>query len=260
MAKRSKAKKTANQRAYSKQVNRIKQFIARAEKRGFRFEADIIPQTPKRITKTAINRLKNLTPAKLYEKATAIDYETGEIISGTEGRRNERKESAKRGQETRKRKAGKGTINDSYYSSGDDSYYPNGGDIIYNNVVEDFIQKLQEPISEDYVNRWGKKARRQSNLIQEVNQAKTTLLSLVYETINSVGKSELGWRLEANADEVYDCTNYLLYASSSSEGINSATTRLARIINGGALSMEQLSDLAEQDEYNEAWGGELFND
>lgn len=252
MAKRSRAKQTANQRAYAKQVKRIKQFIARAEKRGYRFEADIIPQTPKRITKTVIENLKHLTPARLYEKATTIDYDTGEIISGTEGRRNERKESARKAQETRQRKQSQEA------DSGTD--YPNGGAIVYYNVVEDFIQKLQEPISEEYVNRWGKKARRQANLIHEVNQAKTTLLSLVHNAINTIGKSELGWRLEANADEVYDCTNYLLFASSSSEGITSATTRLARIINGGALSMEQLSDLAEQDEYNEAWGGELFND
>lgn len=252
MAKRSRAKQTANQRAYAKQVKRIKQFIARAEKRGYRFEADIIPQTPKRITKTAIENLKHLTPARLYDKATTIDYDTGEIISGTEGRRNERKESARKAQETRQRKQTQ--------KADSGTYYPNGGDIVYYNVVEDFIQKLQEPISEEYVNRWGKKSRRQANLIQEVNQAKTTLLSLVYSVLSKEGKSELGWRLEANADEVYDCTNYLLYASSSSEGITSATTRLARIINGGALSMEQLSDLAEQDEYNEAWGGELFND
>lgn len=252
MAKRSRAKQTANQRAYAKQVRRINQFIARAEKRGYRFEADIIPQTPKRITKTAIENLKHLTPARLYEKATTIDYDTGEIISGIEGRRNERKESARKAQETRKRKANK--------SAESDTYYPDGGEIIYSNVVEDFIAKLQEQTSEEYVNRWGKKSHRQASLIQEVNQAKTTLLSLVYSVMSTEGKSALGWRLEANADEVYDCTNYLLYASSSSEGIHSATTRLARIINGGALSMEQLSDLAEQDEFNEAWGGELFNE
>lgn len=259
MAKRSRAKQTANQRAYAKQVKRINQFIARAEKRGYRFEADIIPQTPKRITKKAIENLKHLTPAKLYDKATTIDYDTGEIISGTEGRKNERKESARKAQETRQRKAGKSTSYDNY-SDSSDSYYPNGGDIIYGNVVEDFIMKLQEPISEEYVNRWGRKARRQASLIHEVNQAKTTLLSLVQMAIDTVGKAELGWRLEANADEVYDCTNYLLYASSSSEGIQSATSRLASIINGGALTMEQLKDLAEQDEYNEAWGGELFNE
>ena len=169
MAKRSRAKQTANQRAYAKQVKRIKQFIARAEKRGYRFEADIIPQTPKRITKTAIENLKHLTPARLYEKATTIDYDTGEIISGTEGRRNERKESARKAQETRQRKQSQ--------KADSGTYYPNGGDIVYYNVVEDFIQKLQEPISEEYVNRWGKKSRRQANLIQEVNQAKTTLLS-----------------------------------------------------------------------------------
>ena len=50
-------KLTKNQIEYNKQVRRIKNFIKRAEKRGYEFNEDILPKTPKRITKQAIKRL-----------------------------------------------------------------------------------------------------------------------------------------------------------------------------------------------------------
>lgn len=103
MAKRS-TKKTANRLAYEKELRRIKQFIRRAEQRYYEFDqSKIIPETPKRVTKQAIERLKKLTPEKLYSKAQFLDIETGEIVSGKKGREIERSRAAKKGHETRKR-------------------------------------------------------------------------------------------------------------------------------------------------------------
>ena len=53
-------KLTKNQIEYNKQVRRIKNFIKRAEKRGYEFNEDILPKTPKRITKQAIKRLEGI--------------------------------------------------------------------------------------------------------------------------------------------------------------------------------------------------------
>ncbi len=89
MAKRK--KKTPLQQEYAKQRKRIKQFIKRAEKRGYYFEDGVIPQVPKIITEASVRRLKKLTPNVLYSKAEYASEETyGEIISGAQGRKIEK--------------------------------------------------------------------------------------------------------------------------------------------------------------------------
>lgn len=95
--------KTLAQQQYDKELRRIKQFIRRAEKRGFRFESDIIPDKPQRVTQSSVNRLKKITPSQLYKKSTALSEE-GSIISGTERRVEERKLSAQKAVETRRRR------------------------------------------------------------------------------------------------------------------------------------------------------------
>lgn len=102
MAKR-KSKQTPNQRAYAKQVKRIKQFIRRAEKRGYQFSENVLPQKPKRVTQASIRKLARLTPEKLYQKAVYGGEATGgEIVKGTEGIKLERKVRAQKAAQTRK--------------------------------------------------------------------------------------------------------------------------------------------------------------
>lgn len=95
--KKSRKKQTPIERAYSKQIKRIKQFIRRAEKRGFQFSDNIIPKKPKRVTEGSVRKLALLTPEKLYKKSVYGGEETGgEIIKGTKGRELERKSIAKK--------------------------------------------------------------------------------------------------------------------------------------------------------------------
>lgn len=102
MAKR-KSKQTPNQRAYAKQVKRIKQFIRRAEKRGYQFSENVLPQQPKRVTQASIRKLAQLTPEKLYQKAVyGGEASGGEIVKGTEGIKLERKVRAQKAAQTRK--------------------------------------------------------------------------------------------------------------------------------------------------------------
>lgn len=102
MAK-GKSKSTPNQRAYAKQVKRIKQFIRRAEKRGYQFPENVLPQKPKRVTQASIRKLVQLTPEKLYQKAVyGGEASFGEIVKGTEGLKLERKVRAQKAAQTRK--------------------------------------------------------------------------------------------------------------------------------------------------------------
>lgn len=248
MAKRNSRKQTANQREYAKQVKRIKQAVRRAEKRGYIFDENIVPQTPKRITAKAIQKLKEITPQALYSQATYINTNTGEMLSGTEGRQLEKKESARKAKETRERNKRKQKKKDKEQ----EPYYPNGGDIIMTNVLDQFIERLSQPTPEVIANHWGKKYKRYQDAYEESKRSKATLLSITYRVIDEIGRDALGWRLEAQASEVSTLTDYVLYGSNSAT-IASACARLASIINGGPLSLQELEDISEQEEYGEDW-------
>lgn len=97
-----KNKLTKNQIAFKKQVTRIKNFIRRATKRGYEFSDTVIPTMPKRVTKKSIEKIKNIKPKDLYSKASYLDKSTGEIVSGSTGRKIERNLSAQKAKETRK--------------------------------------------------------------------------------------------------------------------------------------------------------------
>ena len=95
-------KLTPNQQAWKKEINRIKRFQREAEKRGFHFTSDSIPEQPKRITKQALKRLQDYGPAEQYKKAIYVDPLTGKTMTGTEGRYAERSRASKLGHARRK--------------------------------------------------------------------------------------------------------------------------------------------------------------
>lgn len=97
-----KNKLTKNQIAFKKQITRIKNFIRRATKRGYEFSDIVIPTMPKRVTKKSIEKIKNIKPKDLYSKASYLDKSTGEIVSGSTGRKIERNLSTQKAKETRK--------------------------------------------------------------------------------------------------------------------------------------------------------------
>ena len=97
-----KNKLTKNQIAFKKQVTRIKNFIRRATKRGYEFSDNVIPTMPKRVTNKSIEKIKNIKPKDLYSKASYLDKSTGEMVSGSTGRKIERNLSTQKAKETRK--------------------------------------------------------------------------------------------------------------------------------------------------------------
>lgn len=87
---------------YRHQRRRIQQFMRRAEKRGYQFSPNALPDRPKRITEKSVKRLQELTPEKLYKKAQyGGEASYGEVIKGTQGRKLERKLSAEKARQTR---------------------------------------------------------------------------------------------------------------------------------------------------------------
>lgn len=84
-------------KAYNKELKRIKQIIKRAEKKGFIFDEEIIPPKPKKLTQGSVNRLRSITPEKIYGKSKyASELSGGEIVSGKIGIEYERGASKKK--------------------------------------------------------------------------------------------------------------------------------------------------------------------
>ena len=101
MAKKKLNNQTVKQ--YNKELKRIKQFIRRAEKRGYQFEDNIIPKKPKKISQGSVRKLKKINPDYLYKKSVYGGEATqGEIVTGLAGRKAERKLLAKHASYTRK--------------------------------------------------------------------------------------------------------------------------------------------------------------
>ena len=100
------AKTLTAERAYRAQLNRIRKQIHRMQERGYQLTGRVIPERPSRITKKSVEKLRKITAAEIYKKSVKIE-ETPEgikVIKGTEARAAERRESARKAAETRKRK------------------------------------------------------------------------------------------------------------------------------------------------------------
>lgn len=97
--------KTPNQIEFERQLKRINRAIKKLQKQGYVVDNSVLGRTQyQRYTKTAINRLKAITPDVI--RANAVhETPTGEIVSGTEYYKQQRKQAAKKGWETRRAKA-----------------------------------------------------------------------------------------------------------------------------------------------------------
>lgn len=104
MSNKKLTKTTFAKKQYKQQQNRIKRLIKRLGERGYFFEKEILPEEPKRITQASVRKLKKITAENLYKVAKYIDPETGEILSGIEGRKLERHRAALKSAQTRKRR------------------------------------------------------------------------------------------------------------------------------------------------------------
>ncbi len=121
--------KSEIEKVYAKQLKRIKQFIRRAEQRGYQFTQNLIPKKPKKISQKSVERLKKITPEKAYKKSVYGGEATqGEIVKGTIGRRAERKLRAQKSAQTRKARREQQEIPASTFSvpdnvNGDTSFF-----------------------------------------------------------------------------------------------------------------------------------------
>ena len=239
-----KHKQSEAEKLYAKQLKRIKQFIRRAEKRGFIFEENIIPQKPKKVTKASVRKLERLTPEKLYKKSLYLEESTGEIEEAQKRRKEERKQSAKKAVKTRKerQKARRNWTREEAEKNREQ--LPTEGKESFKNTIEEFVSRLQIDTS------WLGKKRRRPIALQETIHSQGILMNLINQQIELYGEEEIGNRLQSNSDKLSELLSIILW-DSKAEAIQSATRVFAETITGNSLMPSQLQQLEQESEYNE---------
>ena len=239
-----KRKQTETEKLYSKQLKRIKQFIRRAEKRGFVFKEDIIPQKPKKVTKASVRKLEKLTPEKLYKKGLYVSEETGEFYKAENRIKEERKQRARKAAKTRKERQKQRRSWSFKDAEKHREQLPSEGKVCFNNIIDEFVSRLQIDTS------WARRKRRRPVALQETIQSQSVLLNLINKQIELFGEEEIGNRLQANSDKLSELITIVLW-DSKAEAIQSATRLFMEILTGSDLTPSQLQDLDLESEYNE---------
>ena len=239
-----KRKQTEAEKLYAKQLKRIKQFIRRAEKRGFVFKEDIISQKPKKVTKASVRKLEKLTPEKLYKKSLYVEESTGEIKEAQKRLKEERKQRARKAAKTRKQRQKDRRNWTKEDADKHREQLPSEGKEVFRNIIDDFVSRLQIDTS------WVGRKRRRPVALQETIRSQSLLLTLINQQIALFGEEEIGNRLQANSDKLSELITIVLW-DSKSEAIQSATRLFMEILTGNTLTPSQLQDLDLESEYNE---------
>lgn len=231
---------------YNRNVKRIKQFIRRAEKRGYIFPEIKLPRGAK---------IRELTPEKLYKKAVYGGEATfGEVVPAVEGLKAEFSARSKKSAQTRaeKKEAERRFFSGEQTGKSSVEYLPIKENIIISNFIDGLIEKLQEPSEEYYYfsTRKGKQVKHKDRLAGIRNDRKKYLLGLLYREINSIGKDGVANRLESKQYEISDLIN-VINADSDSNVVYQASTRVASFITDGDYQKILFADLDTMDDEND---------
>lgn len=222
MAKRK--KKTENQKAYQKERRRLLQAVRRAEKQGYIFPEDIVPELPKRVTKKRLEQIQKIKPKQLYKKAEFVYQETGEIVPAEKRKQEVKQQAIIKAKETRKRKK-------KISVPSVPKYYPT---ISIIDTIRDRITELT----------------REAKPPIPIGNRKNELLAIFEDNVTLYGDNiaEYEHYLEAHESEIAELLNVISY-DSNAEQISASFVALGRILNAQSLSMTQAENLSMMAEY-----------
>lgn len=218
---------------YKREIKRIKRFIKRAEKRGYSFNFKE-PQSPKRIRKESVERLKKITPEKLYASATYRGlFSDFREVSGLEARKKERSASAKKAAETRKRKAEQEKREKEKTPTFD--------------FINEIISMIIELPNGRYISY---------QVFLDFNPHKNFLISLINDRADIASKyntfEKYSDYLYDNKDRIKHLLDVIMHDSNESE-IVASFNELAEILKGSALSFEEAEMIEELNNYYESY-------
>lgn len=230
----------------SYQLNRLAKIFASAEQRGYRF------RTPYKlgIKSLPLDELIKITPDDIYAEATAVDPETGHVISGTEYRHIEYHNRAVKAAQTRRQKQ----INAQQKPA-------NEGKTIFNNVYYDFISKLHKPIDDTYIDPKGKTRPRWKAILTIIEGERDILLNLCASiAAQPNGEEMMGFRIQEAGEDFVDSLIVLLFRASTQAQAYEASRSIAEVIAGRPLTFEERMMYNEQMEQQAGYTDEEDED
>lgn len=224
-------KQTENQKAYQKERRRLLQAVRRAEKQGYIFPEDIVPELPKRVTKKQLEKIQKTKPKQLYKKAEFVYQETGEVVPAEQRKQEVKQEAIRKAKETRKRKQETRIRNKKISTPSAPTYYP----------TISIIDTIRDRISE---------LTREAKPPITIENRKNELLAIFEDnvTLYSDNITEYEHYLEVHESEIAELLNVIAY-DSNAEQISVSFVSLGRILNMQSLSMSQAENLSMMSEY-----------
>ena len=220
MAKQ-KPKKSAVEQAYNRELKRIRQFIRRAEKRGYSFGAYTLPEKPSRITRKSVEKLKKITPKILYEKATYYDVITDTRVSGTEAQRLIRSRASKKAAQTRHAKKNKSTFT-----------VPNKPPV----ETDEVLQYMEELLA-----NWQPLSHWDASYERLKRNDKNILQNIVNGAVSQLGRNQVARNIQSQAGLVKDLAFKICYGSSDFKwgDVQGDISAITAIIYGRNLTVEE---------------------
>ena len=209
---------------HKRQLKRVRQLIRRAEKRGYQFDTGL-KQSLKADT-LSTQKLKTLTSSKLYSQAKYSLY--GSEISGTEARAIERSLAAKKGAETRRRRAEE--IRDRYYDYSDRDYADYDDTTSYEDKI---LSEVEDEIATYYF----------SSTMMLAHNAKT-LDIVLKEEIARYGRRKVAISMELAPEEVKARVKNVFEASTDDK-LRTAITDFLLLIRGEIPTLEDSTNVNE---------------
>lgn len=204
---------------HQKQLRRVRDFIRRAKRRGYEFS----PELTTNLSNLSTQKLKSLTPNKLYEQATSRLY--GTEMSGTKARQIERSLSAKKGAETRRRKTE--DIRHDYYQRINPQQESDESASYEDTVLRNIYDMIETYIASSTI---------------KVSYGATLLKGVLDSEIATYGRARVAQALENSPEEAIASADAVIQESTE-EKKKHAITRLRMIITGSIPTIEEAKSI-----------------
>lgn len=255
-------KPTAIQTAYMELVAQIKRKFKNIGKRGYVPIDNVYKdETPKRVLKKDLAKLEDIAK-NIYQFAKYYNPLTDKYIIGTERRRQERAEAARKGWETRRANEAKRRAEEIEREQREKGY-DNGG------VNEDDLKKRARKQAEDeqglpretevvfkqiedMINNWSPSSLWSEELKRIKTNDRNTLKSVLDGAISSLGREQVIRNCIGNEYELIGIVQRILYTSGSTykdysarEGVQIDIQKFTEILYGRPLTVAESKDITD---------------
>lgn len=225
--------KTELQKSYAKEVKRLSRGVKRYEKQGYSWKGkNPIPQMPKRVTKQALEKIRQIKPADLLKDAIYIDYETGEFYSAEKRKKEVKEQAITKRKETIKKKKEQSQID----------YYPT------KSIVESIRERLSTIPDIRYT-----ASRKTGYYTIDTGSKRNAVISILDDTLTETELngtySEYINYLISKEEEIFSLIDIVIFDSDQSIVLASFAS-LSVILNyGSSLTPLQASNLSDLTDY-----------